>query len=185
MVEKNPESFESSDERGHRFMKLYVGAQRRLFGFVLSLVPSSSDADDIVQKTASIMWSKFDEFEEGTDFAAWALCIARYQILTYRKRKKVKQRRFSDKAMDAIEVISESSFTEEDKLQEYLPHCLEKLKDNERKILYFRYEVGATLRSVAERVDMNINTLYSALNRIHVMLLHCIHRSMAQEEVKP
>ena len=180
---ENPrENLETSEERGQRFMKLYMSVQRRLFGFVLSLVPNSSDADDIVQETVSIMWSKFDEFEPGTNFAAWALCIARYQVLTYRKRKKTKQRRFSEQAIEAIQDISDSNGVQGEEYLDTLHRCLKKLKDNERKILYFRYEVGATLRTVAERTSLNINTLYSTLSRIHTALLNCIRRSIAQEE---
>ncbi len=181
----NPsDTLSSSDDRGQQFMKLYMGVQRRLYSFVLSMVPSPVDADDIVQETVSVMWTKFDEFEIGTDFAAWALCIARYQIMNYRKRKITTQKRFSNQTIESIQAVVEAGSEQDDERRELLRRCLKKLKDNERKILYFRYEVGSTLRIVAERMGLNINTAYSALSRIHVLLLKCIRKNMIDREVE-
>ncbi|MBN2514286.1 MAG: hypothetical protein JXB18_15210, partial [Sedimentisphaerales bacterium] len=100
-------------DRGQQFMTLYMGVQRRLFGYVLSHIPNSSDADDIVQETVSIMWSEFDKYKTGTNFAAWALCIARYQILSYRKQITKKNRLFSSQAIEAIQNVAESTDNQE------------------------------------------------------------------------
>jgi RNA polymerase sigma-70 factor (ECF subfamily) len=182
MAEPAGDKFDISEDHGQHFMRLYMSAQRRLFGYVLSLVPNHTDADDIVQETVSIMWSKFGEYEPGTDFAAWALRIAHYRVLTYWKRKKMKEKKFSVGAIEAIKEVAESNTKQEDKRIDALRNCLKKLPERDRKILSLRYEVGATLKSVAERLDHNINTLYSTLSRIHIKLLNCIRRAMVQEE---
>ncbi len=180
-TDKNPDS---STERGQRFMRLYVSIQSRLFGFVLSLVPRHSDADDIVQEVASIMWTKFDEFETNTDFAAWAFCIARYQVLTYRKRNNTKLRRFSSKSMELIQEMADSSDKVEDRRKNALGECVNNLNSRDMEILKYRYENGLTLRKVAEHFNQNTKTLYSALHRIHIALLHCVQRKMIQEDAK-
>ena len=171
-------------DRGKHFMMLYTRIQRRLFGYILSSIPNPSDADDIVQETASIMWSEFDKFQPETNFAAWALCIAHYQILTYRKQIKKKKRLFSEQAIEAIQKVAESTDNQEQERQKSLQLCLEKLSEKEKKLLYFRYEIGATLRAVSEQVNMNSNTLYSVLNRIHVLLLNCIRKNMRHQEYR-
>lgn len=166
-------------DRGKHFMMLYMSVQRRLYGYVMSSIPNPSDADDIVQETVSIMWSEFDKFQPGTNFAAWALCIARYQILTYRKQITKKKRVFSEQAMEAIQEVAETTNHLEQERRKALQHCLEKLGEKERKILCFRYEIGATLRTVSERLNINNNTLYNVLGRIHITLLNCVRRNMA------
>lgn len=181
MENESPDIHVDSNERNQRFMRLYLGIQRHLHGYVLSMVPSPTDADDIVQNTVATMLSEFDGFKPGTDFVAWALTVARYQILTYYKQKKTTQRRFSEIALEAIQDVSESISKQEDRRREALDKCLEKLKEKERKILYFRYEMGATLRTVAERMDLNINTLYSVLSRIHISLLTCIDKNISSQ----
>ncbi len=160
-------------------MTLYSGIQRRLYGYILSGIPNPSDADDIVQETASIMWSEFDKYQPGTNFAAWALCIARYQILTYRKQITKKKRVFSIQAIEAIQEVAEATNNLEQERQKALQLCLDKLGEKERKILCLRYEIGATLRTVSERLNINNNTLYNLLGRIHVTLLNCVRKNMA------
>ena len=73
-------------------MRLYVVNERRIYGFIFALIHDWSAAEDILQDTAQVMWSKFDTFDPGTNFVAWALCIARYQVMDYRKRRKCTSR---------------------------------------------------------------------------------------------
>lgn len=176
MTKKRTDKSDLKDDRGQLFMGLYMGVQRRLFGYVLSQIPDPSDAEDIVQETVAAMWTRFNEYESGTNFAAWALCVARFQILTYRKKMIRKKRMFSLQATESIQNAAESTDNQEQERQEILRLCLDKLSEKERKILHFRYEIGATLRIASEQVNMNISTLYSVLNRIHILLLNCIRK---------
>ncbi len=64
-------SSSSSLQRGERFMRLLLANQQRIYGLILALVPNWNDADDIMQETSAVMWAKFDDYEAGTDFAAW------------------------------------------------------------------------------------------------------------------
>lgn len=182
MEKRELQTSTQADERGQRFMMLYMSIQRYLYGFVLTLVANSSDADDIVQETVTVMWAKFDEFEAGTDFGAWAVAIARYRIMNYRQQLQANKRRFSQPAMEAINQIAESSKKEEDFRQDALHQCIKKLHPKDRDVLYLRYEIGATLRNVAARLGQNANTLYTNLSRIHITLFHCIERMTFQQE---
>jgi len=68
-------------------MRLFLASERRIHGFLLVLVPHWADVDDLLQDTAAVLWRKFDEFEPDCDFIAWALSIARFQVLNYRKKR--------------------------------------------------------------------------------------------------
>jgi RNA polymerase sigma-70 factor (ECF subfamily) len=173
----------SDDERdrGQRFMQEYSRIQRRLYGFVVSLVPDFSMADDIVQDTVSVMWLKFDEFEPGTDFCAWAFKIARYRVLYYRRCKLDMKNRFSDQTLEHLSEAAESASPQMDCQREMLKKCLRKLTSNEREILHLRYEEGASVKKVAAFTNLNVNTLYKMLSRIHLSLLNCIQTKMRQE----
>lgn len=167
--------------RGEHFMKLYLATQPRLYGYVISLVPNWSDVDDIVQETSSLMWAKFDQFELGTDFAAWALTIARFQVMAYRQTHCSRQRRFSDEAAERIEELVVLEIEKEDARRYALRRCLGKLKDNDRVLLNLKYQDGVTMKDVTVRTGQNLNTLYKALNRIHTVLLQCIRRTIKYE----
>ena len=59
------------DETIQAFSRLLVANQRRIYGFILTLVHDRSAAEDILQDVSALLWQKYDKFEPGTDFAAW------------------------------------------------------------------------------------------------------------------
>jgi len=172
----------SETSRGEVFLRLYQASERRIRGFILALVPDWSQAQDLMQETTMVMWSKFDEFEVGTDFSAWALSVARYQILNYRRKNQNRTVRFDDSLLEAIDEEVSTTVAEMDVRRDALRACLKKLEDQDRQLIQLRYEPGATTRSVAERVGRGVDAVYKALNRIHVQLLFCIRRTLSMEE---
>ena len=89
-------------DREELFLKFFLENQRRIYAFILALVPVPSDADDLLQETAAVMWRKLDEFKRGSDFIAWAISIARYQVLAFRKTQMRNRFRFSDVTYEAL-----------------------------------------------------------------------------------
>jgi RNA polymerase sigma-70 factor (ECF subfamily) len=61
-----------------------------------------ADADDILQETNLVLWSKQDEFTPGTDFRVWAFRVARYQVMAYRKRQSLDRLVFGDELIDRL-----------------------------------------------------------------------------------
>jgi RNA polymerase sigma-70 factor (ECF subfamily) len=168
--------------RGREFLRLYQANERRIFGFLLALVPQWSEAEDLLQETTMTMWSKFDTFEPGTDFAAWALCIARYRVMNHRRKKRNQRVQFSDEVLEAIDERVRGTAAELDALRDALGSCLRKLPERDRDLIHLRYEYGATTKSVAQRLGRSVDAVYKALNRIHIQLLYCIRRTLAMEE---
>ena len=41
------------------------------------------DAEDVLQEANLVLWRKFDQYQEGTNFFAWACQIIRYEVLKY------------------------------------------------------------------------------------------------------
>ncbi len=171
---------ENEDAKSRKFMQLFLMSQRRIYGYVMTLVPNVSDADDIVQETASVMWTKFSEYEPGTDFTAWAITIARYKVLSYLRSQKTRRKFFTEETMRVIEQVETKEDRRQSIRQDALEQCLRKLSHTERRILSIRYEQGATLKSLAGRLGLDINTLYSRLSKIHLMLLNCVKRVMVE-----
>ena len=89
-------------DRGEQFVRLYLQNQKRIQGLILALVPRGADADDVLQEASAVLWQKFSEFEPGTNFAAWALRIARYQVMAYYTTQKRQRARLSDETLDAV-----------------------------------------------------------------------------------
>src|SRR5205814_6679679 len=72
------------DEARRQFIRLMTRHERLVYGYILSLVPNWADADEILQETNIRLWEEFEKFQAGTNFAAWAIRVAHFQVLTWR-----------------------------------------------------------------------------------------------------
>ena len=172
------DSPESSLAPKEEFIKLFTRYQRRVFLFILSQVPNPVDAEEIHQETNVIIWRKFDRFELGTNFLAWACQIANYEVLKFRSRQRRDRHLFSDEfvrqvASDAIEQAEDL-----EQRRQYLAACLGKLRSNDRELIQQRYSAGESGKSVAELIGRPINSVYQSLSRIRRTLLECVNRQI-------
>src|SRR5205085_4163762 len=51
---------------------LFLRHERRLYAYILTLLPHRADADDALQEASLAMWDKFDAAAPPDDFLAWA-----------------------------------------------------------------------------------------------------------------
>jgi RNA polymerase sigma-70 factor (ECF subfamily) len=164
-----------------RFTALLVRHQPALMGYILSLVPSWPDAEDLLQQTSVVMWRKFGEFREGSDFLSWGCQIARFHTLNHVRKRTRDRHVFSP---DLLETLAEEGALDVEQLDAErvaLRLCLEKLDPRSRNLLGHCYQPDATVRAVAEYLGRTPNSVYKGLNRIREALLRCIRRTLARE----
>jgi RNA polymerase sigma-70 factor, ECF subfamily len=167
------------NEMQDRFVRALSRHSRQIFGFILTLSPSRSDAEDIFQDTSVAMWRKFNTFEEGTNFRAWACQVAYLEVLGYRRKKGKQQllyeEAFQALARDALLLTVEETEHREDALA----NCLQKLAKSDRKLIERRYYAAQTPRQIAEHGSKSVHSVYRSLSRIHDALLECVQRSLS------
>jgi RNA polymerase sigma-70 factor, ECF subfamily len=168
--------------REERFMNLFLSNERRIYAYVLALVPHREDAEDLVQDTSRVMWQKFDEFTGAGDFAAWGISIARYRVLDYRRKLGVRRAVLSDRTIEAIAEQVTRVGRESSCRLDALLLCMAKLRDPDRELMRLRYHVGASTREVAAQVGRSPDSVYKSLNRIHNQLLLCIRDELSKEK---
>lgn len=157
---------------------MYIKYQKRIYAYILMLVPNVSDADDILQQVSSFMWEHFDKFKPGTHFGAWAVQIARNFIFDHYKSKRRSKIIFTDENLDLFaERAAESAARMEERVN-VLQKCLKKLSEADRKLMRARYEEGLKIKQIAHRIGRPVGGLYKAINRIHNALIQCIRREM-------
>lgn len=163
------------------FVQLFTRTQRRLYLFILSQVASTQDAEEILQETNLIVWSKYHQFDVATNFFAWSAQIATYEVLKFRQRKHREKLRFTDEFVDAVaqEVLERSH--EFERRRNALEHCLEKLRPDDRTLIHRRYQPGERGKFVAEDLGRPANSVYQSLGRIRKTLLDCMQRRLAAE----
>ena len=167
----------NSNDRSSIFVELFSSNYNRIKSFILTLVPNTSDADDIMQETSRIMWEKFDQFEIGTNFVSWAFTIAKYQVLSYRKKYNTKV----PLSPELIEIIANESAQPLEKEQERLDAlrgCIKKLNLKDRALLDYRFVKRKTARELSAQIGVVMNTIYRNESRILTLLMKCIYKNL-------
>lgn len=162
------------------FVRLYALNSRRIYAYLLTLLPNWADAEDVFQDVSAVLWQKFSEFTPGTDFGAWAFRIAHFKALKRRSQNTTRSKLFSELAMDAVaaEMATMSDTLEAQYRQ--LSACFAALSDADRQLLQQRYEQGGTPRAIAERNNWPIQQVYRSLDRVRRALLRCVSRKTAK-----
>ena len=164
------------------FVQLFIRHERRVFAYLMTVLGNASDAEDVLQQTSVTLWSKFDEFEPGTDFAAWAIRTA---YLTARNHLRSRSRSrvcFSQAMFDAVAAQAATQPSEPDAVHDALGDCLELLPAEDRDIIRQRYELDASVHSIAERLERSVHAVYRALARVHASLFRCVTKKLAAEK---
>lgn len=170
---------EDHDDLYERFLHLLVQNQRNIFGFILSMVPQHSVAEDLLQETIMVMWRKFSTFQSGTNFKAWAFQIAKLHILKWREKSKNNRVKFSTEALESIDIVSKSdSFKHEDDLLEALKDCMEKLNVEDKCLIEMRYFDRMKIKQIALTLKRPIHGMYKTMARVHHLLCLCISEAI-------
>jgi RNA polymerase sigma-70 factor, ECF subfamily len=169
------------DQTGEQVAQLLARHQQRLSGYIRQLIPTRTDAEDVLQEVNLFIWRHGEEFQPGSDFAAWAYQIARNRVMNFYKKKPVKTVRFSQAVLEQLAAGADIDADFSPSRLRALEQCLQKLSPKDRTLLVLRYEPDATTQSVAERSKRSLKGVYHSLNRIRMTLLDCIQRTLASE----
>ena len=87
---------------------------------------------------------------------------------------------FSEETMDKLEQ-DWNRYDEDGELADLftsgmLQECMTDLTDNQRRLLNLRYASGLKSVEIAQRLNMNVKTVYQAIARIHRKLADCVRK---------
>ena len=176
----DPSAEHPSGDRTEAFLRLLTANERRLSAFVLALVPHWADADEIVQETKIRLWQQFDEYRPGESFAAWACAIAKFQVLTYRKRVGRERSRFSDAFAEAVaKQIAETEYVTTGEAA--LADCLQKLNPRNREIVRRYYAGEAQVEEMAQELSRTASSIYKAISAARKFLHECVQQVLDRQ----
>jgi RNA polymerase sigma-70 factor (ECF subfamily) len=162
-----------------RLMVLMTRHHRQIFAYIYALVPNRYDAEDLLQETSVVICEKFDAFEDGTDFVAWACQIAYWRVRYSRQKFARSKVVFDQDIVDALAQTASEMAEELDERHLALGHCLQKLPPRDRELLLVRYEPGCGVEEAARRSGRTLQTAYKALTRLRKLLLDCVSTRLA------
>jgi RNA polymerase sigma-70 factor (ECF subfamily) len=176
----------AADLSSASFVRLLTKNERRIYGYILTMVVDWNDADEILQETNVRLWEEFDRFEPGTDFAAWALRVAHFEVLTWRKRRQRSRLVFSEEALAALaddHAPAGGAALDDDRArQAALAECLKQMSASNRELIQRCYAGTQTIREVADGLGRSAEAIYKRLQRLRLGLHRCIEQRLLVED---
>ena len=173
---------ESEDSRYESFVAQFAHHEPDLRRFIRSLLPTWDDTDEVLQQTAIVIWRKYDQYDQGTEFMKWACVIARFDALAYRRKMARDRLVFRE---DVIELMADEGAEEIDERRdehEALEVCLGAMTDKQRKFLTLAYTPGIKVKELAEEAGSTAAAFYMRLKRLRGQLMTCVESKIRQPE---
>ena len=156
--------------------ELLVQLQPRLYGYILGLLASPRDAQDVLQETNKNILAKLDEFKQPGSFSAWAHKFAYYQCLAFRKKHERNRLAFDTQLMNQLAVVAKPVDELAEKNLPLLSICLEKLQPKSRAIVADYYYEDLSINDIAADRNLKSNHVAQILFRARKALFECIQK---------
>lgn len=155
------------------FDKLYAIYADLLYGFVLNMTKSPSEAKDILQETFLRIWQTREQLSLDMSFKSYLYSIARNLIIDSFRRQ-VKSVAFEEYiASDAYQNYAEDTIDRNIDFDEFLEkfeQAKEKLTDRQRQIFELSREKGLSITAIAEQLSLSEKTIKNQLTLIMKIL---------------
>jgi RNA polymerase sigma-70 factor, ECF subfamily len=166
----------------HAVMRI-TAAQRPLYAYIRSLVLAPEDVEDILQEVNLVLWRKIGEFDGRGPFLTWACQVAYLQVLAYCKRQRRDRHEHVDEEVLAdLAAVVAGKVEQLDARVDALHRCLAKLGPQQRRMILRRYDIGGSVRAIADELGRPAASVRVTLHRIRQSLIECIAQTLATGE---
>lgn len=169
-------------ERDNLFSDLITRHQSPLYGYIFAVVRNWEDADDLFQSVCLVLWSKFESFQIGSDFFAWARQIAKNKLADFLRHKRSAVHVGEELLADLSATANEMQVSGGETYLTALERCREKLSSADQELLEIHYVENLGSRQIAEQLQRSQTSVCNSLNRIRSWLLECIQKEFARQE---
>jgi len=162
-----------------KFLRLWMRHEPELRAFVRSCCPKAQEVDDVMQEVSVAALRKFSTLDDHVAFGPWACLIARYELLSARRRF---ARDRLVLAEDVLELLADEGAQELPLRQRQLralDRCIEKLPRERRELALAAYAKDTTIREMAGQLKRTEGSLYQLLARIRMELHRCMTLALA------
>ncbi len=156
----------------------WTKAQPQVANFISLMIPDFHDAEDVLQRVAVALVKKFPEFDRRRSFPDWAVGIARYEILAYRRRKARDRHVFDESIIEQVAQLYREAEPAFDEVREALGECMAKVTGRNRRLLELWYLGHTSQMDIAREFATTPGTIYVSLHRIRTGLRDCVRRRL-------
>jgi len=159
--------------------------QRRVRSWLATHCPPGGDVDELAQRTFLVVYTRLDEYQDGTNFEAWLFTIARFQLMTevtaLRRQADYHSRFASDLiARELDRRAAEPDGLTQDRLR-HLTSCLESMPERDRRVLDWRYRENVPVQEMAARSGRSTAAVKKLLWVLRLKIRDCIDAKLSAE----
>lgn len=166
--------------RSEQLAVLWTKAQPSVAAYITSLVRDFHRAEDVLQQVAVVLVRKFDQYDPQQPFLAWALGIARREVLKSQRQQAREGRCFSAEFIEELSAVYEQMSGELSGYRQTLSECLKELDERARRALDLRYSDDLRPAAIAQRMEATPGATRVLLHRARAVLRECIQRRLKE-----
>lgn len=163
------------------FVQAIIQSQGGLRTFILTMTPSKSEADDVLQEVNLALWKKRHLYKPDKDFLRWALGFATVQIRRLRSKSVEKKIWFNDSLLETIAEEWPQNFDVIEQKRDALTYCIKKLNKTEHQFISKFYGGEHSAKKLADISGKPLSTVYKVLTRARENLRICVKNLIAQQ----
>lgn len=149
---------------------LYAMTSAAVYGFILSILKNSHDAEDILHDCYVSVFSATQNYRSSGRPLAWIMAIARNLcLLKMRERKKNADYPYENWEHD---IADKNDVSAEDMI--VLKDCMKNLSDEEYQIVYLHAVSGFKHREISQIMELPLSTVLSKYHRALKKLKACL-----------
>ena len=167
-------------EKRQEFMAQFVRAERSIRALLLAATGDMILVDDLMQNVAIALWRKWPKYNPGRPFRAWALGVARIEILRWRRSTARNRIVLDVQILDQLVGAADRAAEETDQSFTMLAECLVEVQGDAREVLNLKYSFGLRSRQIAEKMGKGVGAVEMILTRTRRALRKCIEQKLAK-----
>jgi len=163
--------------------ELILRYRHKLYGYILSKVKNTEEAEDIFQDTfiKIINTLKQGKYLEEGKFGSWLIRIAHNLIIDHFRRKKRQRMKYDTEEFSLMNMLTDNQRAETQIIRaqtvEKMRMLIERLPEEQKSVLKMRIYDEIPFKEIAEMQNISINT---ALGRMRYAILNI--RKMIEKE---
>jgi RNA polymerase sigma-70 factor (ECF subfamily) len=159
------------------FVEQLTSNQHRIFAYIVTLVASREDAEDLFQSTCLILWKKWQEYDTSRNFLSWARGIALNEVRNKFRTTRQGRLSLSDDLLAEIAEVRERTDDLLESRSSLLGPCLSRLEDLQRRLIERCYLGSEPIRAIADEMQISPAALTMRLQRIRKTVFDCIENA--------
>jgi RNA polymerase sigma-70 factor, ECF subfamily len=164
------------------FSRLLVQHDRAVLRYIMTFMPRHDDAEEVLQRVATVLWEKFNEYDPTRDFLPWALRVAYFEVLNFRKEAARSRLVFSEEVIASLAETRDAERPVLEAQQRALQECLGKLNSDSAVLLRRRYCDAQTVAALAAEWGKSVKSLYRRLDRLRDLIAECVERRIISSD---